>query len=82
MGLVGIAGRVWWSGAAGKADDPAAVLPLLGLGAVASVAVVTLADQAHWLVWFGAAGIGVFAVAGRTPRPPSRSCSAEITVLR
>lgn len=64
MGLAGIAGRVWWSGAAGKADDPAAVLPLLGLGAVASVAVVALADQAHWLVWFGAAGIGVFAVAG------------------
>jgi predicted MFS family arabinose efflux permease len=64
VGLVGIAGRVWWSGAAGKADDPAAVLPLLGLGAVVSVAVVALADGAHWLVWFGAAGIGVFAVAG------------------
>ncbi|WP_154697604.1 MFS transporter [Lentzea guizhouensis] len=64
MGLVGIAGRVWWSGAAGKADDPAAVLPLLGLGSVVSVAVVAFADVAHWLVWFGAAGIGVFAVAG------------------
>ena len=64
MGLAGIAGRVWWSGAAGRADDPAAVLPLLGLGAVVAVAVVALADQARWLVWFGAAGIGVFAVAG------------------
>ncbi|GHH27859.1 MFS transporter [Lentzea cavernae] len=64
MGLAGIAGRVWWSGAAGRADDPAAVLPSLGLGAVVSVAVVALADGAHWLVWFGAAGIGVFAVSG------------------
>ncbi|MDX3659822.1 MFS transporter [Streptomyces sp. ID05-26A] len=64
MGLAGIAGRVWWSGAAGRSDDPAAVLPPLSLGAVVSVAVVALADGAHWLVWFGAAGIGVFAVAG------------------
>ncbi|MEU7474578.1 MFS transporter [Lentzea sp. NPDC042327] len=64
VGLVGIAGRVCWSAAAGRSGDPAAVLPLLALGAVVSVAVVALAEHVHWLVWFGAAGIGVFAVAG------------------
>ncbi len=63
MGLVGLAGPVWWAARPARRTIPRG-LPLLGLGAVVSVAVVALANQAHWLVWFGAPRIGVFAVAG------------------
>ncbi|MBM7775542.1 MFS family permease [Actinokineospora baliensis] len=64
MGVLGIAGRVLWSGAAGRAKDPASVLPLLALGAALSIAVVAVAEAAPWLVWVGAVGVGVFAVSG------------------
>ncbi|MEU4806147.1 MFS transporter [Actinosynnema sp. NPDC023587] len=64
MGVLGIAGRVVWSGAAGRADDPAAVLPWLALGAAGSVGLVAAAEWWPWSVWLGAVGIGVFAVSG------------------
>ncbi|MCP2268130.1 putative arabinose efflux permease, MFS family [Actinokineospora diospyrosa] len=64
MGVLGIAGRVLWSGAAGRADDSASVLPVLALGAAGSIAVVAVADALPWLVWVGAVGVGVFAVSG------------------
>ncbi|MEV0674921.1 MFS transporter [Actinosynnema sp. NPDC050436] len=64
MGVLGIAGRVVWSGAAGRAADPASVLPRLALGAAGSVGLVLAAEWASWLVWVGAVGIGVFAVSG------------------
>ena len=64
MGLLGITGRVTWSRIANRSPDPARVLPRLALGAACAVGLVAAAEVAPWLVWPGAIGLGIFAVAG------------------
>ncbi len=64
MGLLGITGRVTWSQIANRSPDPARVLPRLALGAACAVGLVAAAEVAPWLVWPGAIGLGIFAVAG------------------
>jgi len=64
MGLLGIIGRVTWSRIANRSPDPARVLPRLALGAACAVGLVAAAEIAPWLVWPGAMGLGIFAVAG------------------
>jgi predicted MFS family arabinose efflux permease len=64
MGLLGIAGRVQWSRVANRSSDPVRVLPLLAVGAACAVGMVAAAEVVPWLVWIGAAGLGIFAVAG------------------
>jgi predicted MFS family arabinose efflux permease len=64
MGLLGIAGRVLWSRTANSSPDPVRLLPRLGLGAAGAVGLVAIAEAAPWVVWPGAVGLGIFAVAG------------------
>jgi MFS family permease len=64
MALLGIAGRATWSRIANRSPDPTRVLPRLALGAACAVGLVAAAEVAPWLVWPGAIGLGIFAVAG------------------
>jgi predicted MFS family arabinose efflux permease len=64
LGIAGVLGRVGWSRFAGRRDDPATLLPFLAAGAVIStVAILSAMAWGETLLWLGAAGIGLFAVA-------------------
>lgn len=63
LGVAGIVGRIGWNRVAGKRSDVVWLLTVLSVGAVVSTGVVLMAMSWTGLVWLGAAGFGVFAVA-------------------